>query len=160
MSWLPKPKPRDSQRRRLYAAEGQVAAINRDMLPTVLDIEAFVDEMLASHWLRTQFTPRVLEQIRVVSGRENRAAYARGATISVPFWARSKFIVIHEVAHILCGRYYGKDFIAAHGPEFATLQVAMVTQFLGQADGLELHLAFMRFGVKHTFSGATLAASA
>jgi len=157
MSWLPKPKPRDSQRRRLYHAEGQVAALNRDLLPTVPDIEAFVDEMLASHWLRTQFTPRVLEQVRIISGRENRSAYAAGSTISMPHWARSKFIVIHEVAHVLCDRYFGKDFIAGHGVEFASLQVAMVSQFLGQADGLELHQAFMRWGVKHTLVDGELA---
>ena len=76
MVWLPKPKPRDVQRRRLYRAEGQVAAHLRYMLPTIPDIESFVDQMLASHWLRTQFTPRVLVQIRVVSGRDGKEAYA------------------------------------------------------------------------------------
>jgi hypothetical protein len=159
MPWQPKPKPRDVQRRRLYHAERQVSAYKRDLLPTIPDIELFVDQMLASHWLRTQFTPKVLEQIRVVSGRQNRTAYACGSTISMPRWARSKFIVIHEVCHVVCDRYFGNDFIAGHGVEFATLQVAMVTHFLGEQDGRELHQAFMRYGVKHTFVGGEWAAA-
>ncbi len=150
MSWLPKPKPYDVQRRRLYAAEQQVAAYQRDPLRTVPHIQRYVDEVLASHWLRFHFPQRVLEQIRVISGRDNRAAYAAGSTISLPFWARSKFIVIHEVCHVLCDRYYGEDFIAGHGVEFAGLQLALVTHFLGRVDGLELHQAFTRWGVKHT----------
>ena len=100
-----------------------------------------------------QFVPRVLDQIRVVSGRENRTAYACGSAISMPFWSRSKFITIHEVCHVLCSRHYGGNSIAAHGAEFATLQVAMVTHFLGEEDGLDLRLAFTRFGVAHTLLG-------
>ena len=150
MPWLKKPKPRDVQRRRLYHAQQQVAAFLRDMLPTVHGIERFVDEMLACRWLRMSFTPKVLEQIRVVNGRDNRTAYACGSTISMPFWSRSKFIAIHEVCHILCDRYFGEDLIADHGPEFATLQVAMVTHILGEQDGDDLHRAYTRYGVKHT----------
>ncbi|MCY2987211.1 MAG: hypothetical protein NTY19_04995 [Planctomycetota bacterium] len=153
MSWLRKPKPRDVQRHRLYYAERQVGAFLRDMLPTVPDIENFVDHTLASRWLRTHFTPRVLDQIRVVSGRHDRFPYARGSAISMPHWSRSKFIVIHEVAHVLCSRHYGENSIAAHGAEFAGLQVAMVTHFLREQDGLELRLAFTRFGVAHTLLG-------
>ena len=160
MTWLPKPRPRDVQRRRLYRAEQQVSAHLRDMLLTVPDIENFVDQMLASRWLRLHFPERVLDPFRVVSGRDGKEAYACGSTISMPFWARSKFITIHEVCHVLCDRYYGNDFIAGHGPEFATLFVAMVTQFLGDEDGLELHQAFTRCGVKHTFSGGEWAAAA
>ena len=102
MSWHRKPKPRDVQRSRPYYAERQVTAFLRDMLPTVSDIEMFVDDMRACRWLRLQFVPRVLDQIRVVSGRHNRTAYARGSMISMPYWSRSKFITIHEVAHVLC----------------------------------------------------------
>lgn len=109
MPSFPKPKPRDVQAKRLYRAERQVSAFLRDMLPTILDIETFVDQMLASRWLRPQFTDKVLEQIRVVNGRENRTAYARGSMISMPYWARSKFVVIHEVCHIIADRYYGED---------------------------------------------------
>ncbi|MCY2992372.1 MAG: tyrosine-type recombinase/integrase [Planctomycetota bacterium] len=89
----------------------------------------------------------------VLDGRHSRFPYARGSVISMPFWARSKFIVIHEVAHVLCNRHYGEDSIAPHGPEFAGLQVAMVSHFLGEQDGLDLRLAFTRFGVAHTLLG-------
>ena len=153
VSWLPKPKPRDVQRRRLYHAQQQVAAFLRDALPTVPDIEKFVDDMLACRSLRTCFTSKVLEHVRVVSGWENRTAYASGSVISMPFWARSKFIVIHEVCHVLCGRHYGEDSIADHGAEFATLQLAMVTHFLGEQYGLDLHRAFGRHGIAHSACG-------
>lgn len=153
MSWLPKPKPRDVQRHRLYHAQQQVAAFLRDALPTVPDIEKYVDDMLACRWLRTYFTAKVLDQIRVVSGWQNRTAYASGSVISMPYWARSRFVVIHEVCHVLCGRHYGEDSIADHGAEFAALQLAMVTHFLGQQDGDDLHLAYTRFGIAHSAFG-------
>jgi putative metallohydrolase (TIGR04338 family) len=153
MSWLRKPKPRDVQRRYLYHAERQVSAFVRDMLPTVHDIETFVDDMLATRWLRVHFAEKVLDPITVLNGKHNRIPYARGPAISMPYWSRSKFIVIHEVAHVLCGRHYGRDSIAAHGAEFASLQVAMVSHFLGEQDGQELHVAFMRCGVEHTLLG-------
>ena len=153
MSWLKQRRPRDVQAKRLYHAEHQVSAFLRDTLPTVHDIEKFVDDMLACRSLRVHFGPRVLDQITVLNGRQNRTAYARDSTISMPYWSRSKFVVIHEVCHVLCGRHYGRDSIAGHGLEFASLQVAMVSHFLGAQDGLDLHRAFTRFGVEHAVWG-------
>jgi len=151
MPWLKKPKPRDVQRRYLYHAEHQVSAYLRDMLPTIPDIEKYVDDMLACRWLQVHFAEKVLDPITVLNGRQNRIPYARGSVISMPHWARSKFVVIHEVCHVLCNRHYGADSIADHGAEFATLQVAIVTRFLGEQDGFELHRAFTRNGVAHSF---------
>ena len=71
----------------------------------------------------------------------------------MPKRLRSRFIVLHEMCHILTDRYYGEDAVAAHGPQFATLELTLVGHFLGENDCRDLLEAFMRHGVEHSFRG-------
>lgn len=133
MGFIAKPPPRDSQRERLYAAEREVAAAMRDLLPTVGEMQAFVDEILGSRWLQSRFGNRMLGPITVLNGHGQRAATAHCfmSTINMPKGTRSKFIVIHEVCHILTDRFYGQDTTEAHGPQFATFELMLVSHILG-----------------------------
>jgi len=141
-----KPAPRDAQRKRLYTAEKQIKAFLRDLLPTIGEMQGFVDSILGSRWSQDYFGSRMLAPIAVRGGRrwwQRRAlAHCFMSEISMPRGARSKYIVIHEVCHILTDRFHGQDRTAAHGPEFATFLLALVGHLLA---------AFTRYGVAHAY---------
>jgi len=153
MGYIIRSRPRDEQRSRLYAAENQIKAFLRDPLPKIEQMQAFVDEILGSPWLQSQFGSRILSPITVLPGRRRRQATAHFfmSIIKVPKALRSKFIVLHEVAHILTDRYYGQDVTEAHGPQFATFLLMLVDHFLGREDCEELLEAFARWGVAHLY---------
>jgi putative metallohydrolase (TIGR04338 family) len=125
----------------------------RDPLPTILEMQGFVDSILKSRYLQTYFTPRVLAPITVLSGRRPREATAMSflSTIAMPEWSRTKLIVLHEMAHILADRYHGQDFIEGHGRQFATFFLDLVDHFLGAEDCQDLREAFKRHGVAHSY---------
>ena len=126
-------------------------AFLRDGLPKIEQMQAFVDEILRG--LQAHFGTRMLSPITVVNKRGKRQATAHYflSTIKVPKALRSKFIVLHEVAHILTDRYYGQDATEAHGPQFATFLLMLVKHFLGAADYQDLVAAFARWGVVHSY---------
>jgi hypothetical protein len=73
MGFIVKPAPRDEQRKRLYTAERQVKALLRDTLPTIGEMQGFVDSILRSRWLQTYFAASVVAPIRVIGGRQRPA---------------------------------------------------------------------------------------
>ena len=156
MSFIAKPPPIDSQRGRLYAAENQIEAFLRDRLPKIEQMQAFVDEILRE--LQSQFGSRMLSPITVLPGHSRRKATAHYfmSTIKIPKAGRSKFIVLHEVAHILTDRYFGQDVTEAHGSQFATFLLVLVKHFLGAEDYQNLLEAFTRWGVAHCQDGGFL----
>ena len=155
MGFIAKPAPRDTQRGRLYQAENEVKAVLRDVLPTVGQMQSFVDEILRSRWLQGQFGTRMLSPITVVAkhGQRQATAHFFMSTIKIPKAGRSKFIVLHEVAHILTDRLYGQDVTEPHGPHFATFLLMLVGHFLGAEDCQDLLAAFRRNGVAHSYRG-------
>ncbi len=153
MGFIVRSRPRDEQRSRLYAAENQIQAFLRDPLPTNGEMQAFVDEILRG--LQSQFGSRMLSPITVVAkhGQRQATAHFFMSTIKIPKAGRSKFIVLHEVAHILTDRYYGQDVMEAHGPQFAAFELMLVDHFLGAGDCHDLLAAFARNGVAHSYRG-------
>jgi len=153
LGYILRSRPRDEQRKRLYQAEREIEALLRDPLPTIAQMQHFVDEILKSRYLQTYFTPRVLAPITVLSGRRPRQATAMSflSTIAMPHGARYKLIVLHEMAHILADRYYGADFIEGHGREFATFFLDLVSHFLSADDCQDLLEAFRRNNVAHSY---------
>jgi putative metallohydrolase (TIGR04338 family) len=125
----------------------------RDLLPSVGQMQAYVDAILGSPWLQCHFGSRLLDPITVLGGKGQRQATAHCfmSTIKMPKGSRSKFIVLHEVAHILTDRLYGQDVTEAHGPQFATVEMMLVNHFLGAEDFQDLLLAFARNGVAHSY---------
>ena len=144
----------DPQCELLYAAEQEVKAFMRDPLPTIAKLQAFVNEVLASPWTRDHFGTRLLaEPIMVWPGTNDYAeAHTHWSAIEMPENSRSKFILLHEVCHILTDRYCD-GVNEGHGPQFATFQLMLVGEFLGADDRQELLRAFKRAGVQHSYRG-------
>ena len=152
----------DPQRQLLYAAEREVEAFLRDPLPTIAKMQEFVNHVLSSPWTREHFGTRLLAEPIMVWPQAEGLDYAEASTnwgvISVPEGMGDKFIILHELAHILVDRYYGGNATESHGPQFATFYLMLVRQFLGAADCWDLLEAFDRNNVNYEYQVAWLAA--
>lgn len=145
------PRPRDTQRARLYRAEGEVPPGRR--LPTVADLQSYVDDVCATPWFTARFGARTYE---VRPGHGHRKATATPAgVLQMPRWARSELVVLHEVAHPLVA-----STLAAHGPEFAGVLLALARRAIGPATAQALEDAFTRHRVRHAVPPAPAPAGA
>ena len=148
----------NAQRERLYAAEHQVKAFLRDLLPTIAEMQGFVDGILRNRWIARLFWlayayPDHGSWASDGGGSESANAHCFTSEISMSKELRSKFVVIHEVCHILTDRFYGQRMSEGHGPEFATFELMLVNHFLGAEDCQDLLGAFARCGVAHSYRG-------
>jgi len=148
-------RPPESQRKRVYAAENQIKAHLRDPLATVAEMQRYVDEILRSRFLQDYFGSRMLTPITVIGARRWNQRWPNAccflSEISMPTGSRSKFVVIHEVCHILTDRLFGQRMSEGHGPEFATFELMLVNHFLGAEDCQDLLGAFASCSVAHSY---------
>ena len=136
-------RPRDSQRARLYRAEGEVPAGRR--LPTVERMQAYVDALAAADWFLARWGERAFE---VRPGFGHRRATADGnGVLQMPKWARSELVLLHEVAHCLT-----PVTCAPHGPEYAGVLLALARLGMGPATAQSLEYAFARQRVRWTLA--------
>lgn len=125
---------RDTQRQRLYDAQGGCPR-GRE-LPTVPDLQTYVDRVLTSRWFLARWGH--WGGIQVKSGAGRRSACAEGRhVIKMPLWSRCERVTLHEVAHCLTPAKY-----AAHGPEFAGVMLALVRQQMGPDAAKALRTSF------------------
>jgi putative metallohydrolase (TIGR04338 family) len=128
--------PRDNQRQRLYNAgtalnEGWGAKIGKG---TLSECQAYVDALCNARWFQSRWGKRSIEVRQKTHG--NATGYFNGH-ICMPPWARTPYVVLHEVAHVLCPPSY-----ANHGPEYAALLLFLVKQHLGEEAGRLLRESF------------------
>ncbi|MCA8959740.1 MAG: DUF2786 domain-containing protein [Planctomycetes bacterium] len=134
-------RARDTQRTAVYRAEDRVPWGR--WLSTIAEVQAFVDEVVASpHWSRRE-APRV---VVARDGRGRRHACSNeswfGGEVRLPKWSRSQLIVLHELAHLCVPK--GE---AAHGPVFAREYIDLVRTFLSPEAADRLEAEFARAGV-------------
>jgi len=151
--------PRDNQAGKLYASEA-FAWCNalRDQnerytyttgeLPTDEAAQAFIDETLSNPAIRATFGRSACAKVSVYyGGRGASAAYTSGR-IRLGTETRSKAIALHELAHIIAGRFFGWELIEAHGPQFAAVQLYLVRVMLGDAAADNLRASYELYGVR------------
>lgn len=141
-------RPRDTQRSKLYAAERRAFGRSTAELPAVADVQAYVDKVVGTAWwiARWGFDP-----VRVADGRGSSSARCISTTgIAMPVDMRSKWVVLHELAHVVTQRQYGWNVVPWHGWEFCDNYLAIVRHYLG-ADAADRLRAEMRAGrVRYT----------
>lgn len=140
-------RPRDTQRKKLYLAEDSLRHHPaNDKLPTVPEMQAFVDKLLAEAWSRRRFGNANVE-VHDGRGRSraggSRKTWRGPAWITMPTWSRSKLIVCHELAHALAG-----ENEAAHGPEFTRRYLELVEHVLSDGAARMLRERFVQARVK------------
>ena len=143
-------RPRDSQRARLYRAEGEVGIGRR--LPSVERMQAYVDDLLAADWFTARWGARSFE-IRPGFGHRRATADEHGV-LQMPTWARTELVLLHEVAHCLT-----PATVASHGPEYAGVLVALARRAMSPGTGQALEEAFLRHRVRWTLSAVPAARS-
>jgi putative metallohydrolase (TIGR04338 family) len=136
---------RDSQKQKLYDAES-VAKFHlndiRTKFSSIEEIQKFVNELLSSAWIKKRFGDNKCE---VRAARKNQHdAYARMSYISLPKWAWTKMVVLHEVTHILTRYYEG-----SHGRYFARAFLEIIEHVLGHAARIVLKKQYRVYNVKH-----------
>ena len=138
------PRPRDSQRARLYRAEGLVDAGRR--LPTVERMQAWVDALLASDWFVARWGSKSLE-VRPGFGHRRATADQVNGVLQMPKWARSELVLLHEVAHCIT-----PPTVASHGPEYAGVLLALARRGMSPATAQRLEDAFAAERVRWTLA--------
>ena len=136
-------RPRDSQRARLYRAEAEVDAGRR--LPTVEKMQAYVDSLVGADWFVVRWGRRSFD-VRPGFGHR-RATADEDGVLQMPRWARTELVLLHEVAHCLTPRH-----VAAHGPEYAGVLVAVARRAMSPGTAQSLEDAFARNRVRWTLA--------
>lgn len=136
---------RDSQRSREYDAERQ-AFTSADgfsgppLFKTAAECQSFVDDVCRTEGIE----PIMVKDGR---GRVNAGAYFASRTITLPRWARSRHVILHEIAHHM-NRDLNPAPLAPHGPEFARTYLDLVRRILGSDEALSLLACFKIHRVK------------
>ncbi|OAN36100.1 TIGR04338 family metallohydrolase [Mycolicibacterium iranicum] len=161
---------RDTQRAKVYAAEGFVRTMfdraaerahpvvdffgTQLTLPpearfgSVESVAAYVDDVLAHPAVRLRWPAAAPLRVRPRRG-VTAAHYERAgndATIAVPegrnTWALRELVVLHEIAHHLC------DADPPHGPEFVAVYTELVGAVMGAEAAHVLRVVYAKEGVR------------
>ena len=137
-------RPRDSQRSKLYEAEGGDFIPKGNHLPTVAAIQSYVDGIVGSRWWKNRFT---ITTVYVEDGRSHRTALAfcspSAGWITMPRWTRHERYILHELAHVAT-----PNDCAAHGREFARNFLLLVGRWMGRDAAKVLKASFDQHRVK------------
>ncbi len=150
---------RDSQRSKLYEAEGVLQnwpgakSWGKSSVPAMQD---YVDKLTNSAWWKRRGWESTFrgDHIEVRSGQGRRVAAALGDyAITLPLWARSEAVLLHEVAHIANVRkaqtFFFTEDRAAHGWEFAAIEVELVHHMMGKDAADALKKSFREHKVRY-----------
>lgn len=145
-------RPRlDTQKGKLYQAHWDALPINDVVGTTVKDVQAYVDRVANLTWFRRRYgTKRIIVEFKRGQGGFNpqysdRIVIGQNATGmhgSTP--GAAKRTVLHEMAHTIVGHCEGNW----HGPEFARVQLELVTFEFGAEIGQKLRAAYKKNRVK------------
>ncbi len=120
---------RDQQRSKLYKAERIALETMSSPLPTIKDIELYLNKVFAKAPIQRRFGKYLNRQIEVRDGRGRLKAGGCAAYITIPVgedkWGRHQWVVLHEIAHSITQRKYGMK-PAAHGWQFAAIYLDLV----------------------------------
>jgi putative metallohydrolase (TIGR04338 family) len=137
------PKIKD-QAGRLYSAE-ELSGIKYGDAITLKQCQKFVDKILSRKYVLDNYGIQARRPITVLDGRGRRnacATFRHGQrVIKLPKWARTKFVILHEVAHHLTD-------LNGHRPEFASCLLDLVRHFMGKESADALQGAYHLKGVK------------
>lgn len=126
-------------------------------LPTLAQLRAYVDAV-AQHPDVVRLYPApgqpgrsLLADLEVKDGRGRRsaAAYVGLHAITVPTALRMRWVVLHELAHVVARLSYADEAdFAPHGSRFAGTYLALVAVMFGPATEARLHAAFQAEAVR------------
>jgi len=134
------------QRQKVYNAEVAAFGPARDDGYSVAEMQAMVDKWLASAVVRRRY-PMAAHKVTVTDGRSRRrGGYKAGwHEIAMPRATRTKWYLLHEVAHALTFN----RLEPGHGWRFAECYLYLVRVYLGKGAEEKLRGQFKAHRVKH-----------
>lgn len=138
----------DTQQQRLYDAEA-VLEDYAQHLHSLEEIAAFITATLNKPAIKRRYAPWLRFPIAVELGEDGDTASASSRSIRMPVWAWNGFIALHEAAHVLAQRIYGRTRIEAHGEEYAAVYLDLVRYGLGPLAQAALLRSFERNHVRY-----------
>lgn len=118
---------------RIYRAEDQtIARMIPESKMNLEEVLLFVTKVTSSEWwLRRSPVPVI--KIRDGRGDKRALSYQSDGVIILPKWARTRPIILHELAHVLTN-----NECEPHGSEFAANVMDLYKKFLGKRWALVL----------------------
>jgi hypothetical protein len=132
-------RDRDSQRSKVYASER--AAFKRQILDFE-EIEAMLGLILGSSYFRRNFGTM---KVTLQRGRNAGWANPWTRTISLGVYGRQRWLLLHELAHIIVNT---SPTAAWHGWEFCEVYLNLIHRFLGKEAHDSLRAEFKARKVK------------
>ena len=151
----PSRRPRDTQRQRVYRAEGSCPwYFKGQRIESVPEIQTYVDKLISSSWYRASF-PSAPMVVKVHDGRGGYKARAGDFDIFLPTRMRTIAVILHELTHTIVSgmnrTLLRKGIVQlhpAHGWMFANTELALIRQVIGGKEAGELRTAFDVCGVR------------
>lgn len=155
------PRERDSQRSKVYAAEATVFGRPGPAhlggkgpdFKTLEECHSYLRGVRKSAWFQRRWPG--LPCIELRPGKGARRAFARGNdySITLPLWTRQRWVLLHELAHLLGHKEVlthkeACAIPAGHGWQFCASYLELVYHELGEEAGDKLKAEFKRRGVK------------
>ena len=122
------PRPRDSQKSKLYTWE-KLDVFRDGWRKNQVESEQEAEEFVKGICTEFGFSA---PSVRHNSGRKKCAYFPREDEIRIGGWGEfSKEILVHETAHAVLEKLSLNKLIASHGPAFTTLFMKMLSKILG-----------------------------
>src|SRR5262245_65586651 len=139
---------RDMQRAKPYRAEREAfpGFSSGTEVMEFADACRYVAMVWRSPWTRRTFPLAVHAVPRVKDGRGTRIARGGLYRINLPRWARTKPVMLHEIAHSLTVDRLDEG---VHGRTFARNFLALVQHFLGRDAAKALRASFRKHRVRY-----------
>lgn len=163
---------RDSQQSKLYRSERESLQVCSSPLPTISDVRKYLERQSTRKPLQDRYGASVDVtdwELEVGDGRGCRRPLAYGTQkITIPRWALTEWVVLHEWAHIILNRlnvnfvpglgilnYGSRSFelrgpAASHGWQFAAVYLDLVYFCMGKDAAAALKASFKKHKVRYS----------
>lgn len=150
------PRPRDNQKSRLYASEWEVFGWPKTEFKDMAELEDYFWKVMENHHVQKRYQAARdavsgVTNIHIANG----AGFRRAMTIweesrirvAFPRKMRNKWIVLHEIAHVLSPRD-----AAYHGREFCQVYLHLIKLFFGAETEKQLKAGMKKHNCKYSKS--------
>ena len=151
---------RDTQRQRVYDAERYALDRIDQKMMSLGECQRYVNRLCSKAYVEKRW--KNLRPPTILDGRGSpKARYVHwNNTIQLPTWARTRWVILHEMAHYLserciegCGGPQGQvrwcGYEAHHGWHFASIFLLLVRREMGVKAHDDLLQAFGKFRVQY-----------